>query len=80
MEIILPGTSTKDIALNGMNGSKKIVATYLDNIFYGTDLMGDEEVYKLWYSDDNQVFRLAVKFTAGVQIAYPDMVVIATHN
>ena len=80
MEIILPGTSTKVIALNGMNGSKKIVATYLDNIFYGTDLMGDEEVFKLWYSDDNQIFRLAVKFTAGVQIAYPDMVVVATHN
>lgn len=80
MEIILPGTSTKVIALNGMNGSKKIVATYLDNIFYGTDLMGDEEVYKLWYSDDNQIFRLAVKFTAGCQIAYPDMVVVAAHN
>jgi hypothetical protein len=80
MEIILPGTSTKVIALNGMNGSKKIVATYLDNIFYGTDLMGDEEVYKLWYSDDNQIFRLAVKFTAGVQVAFPDMIVVATHN
>lgn len=80
MEIILPGTSTKVIALNGMNGSKKIVATYLDNIFYGTDLMGDEEVYKLWYSDDNQIFRLAVKFTAGCQVAFPDMVVVATHN
>ena len=80
MEIILPGTSTKVIALNGMNGSKKIVATYLDNIFYGTDLMGDEEVYKLWYSDDNQTFRLAVKFTAGVQVAFPNMVVVAAHN
>jgi hypothetical protein len=80
MEIILPGTSTKVIALNGMNGSKKIVATYLDNIFYGTDLMGDEEVYKLWYSDDNQIFRLAVKFTAGVQVAFPDMIVVAAHN
>lgn len=80
MEIILPGTSTKVIALNGMNTTKKIVATYLDNIFYGTDLMGDEEVFKLWYSDDNQIFRLAVKFTAGVQVAYPDMIVVATHN
>ena len=80
MEIILPGTSTKVIALNGMNTTKKIVATYLDNIFYGTDLMGDEEVFKLWYSDDNQEFRLAVKFTAGCQIAYPDMVVVAIHN
>ena len=80
MEIVLPGTSTKVIALNGMNGSKKIIATYLDNIFYGTDLMGDEEVFKLWYSDDFQEFRLAVKFTAGVQIAYLDMVVKAIHN
>lgn len=80
MEIVLPGTSTKVIALNGMNGTKKIVATDSENLFYGTDLSGDEEKFDLWYSKDNQEFRLAVKFTAGVQVAYPDLVVVATHN
>lgn len=80
MEIILPGTNTKVIAVNGLNGSKRVIATSLDNLFYGTDLMNDNEQFKLWYSDDNQEWRLVVKFTAGVQVAYPDLVVRSAHN
>ena len=80
MELILPGTSTKVIAVNGLNSTKKIIGTDLDNIFYGTDLTGDEEKFDFWYSQDNQEFRLAVKFISGVQVAYPDMIAIGTHN
>lgn len=80
MEIILPGTNTKVIAVNGLNGTKRVIATSLDNLFYGTDLMNDNEQFKLWYSDDNQEWRLVVKFTAGVNCAYPDLVVRSAHN
>ena len=34
------------------------------------------ETFDLWYSKDNQEFRLAVKFNAGVQVAFPDEVVL----
>ena len=39
---------------------------------------GDEEVFKLWYSDDNQEFRLAIRAIAGVQYAFSDRVVLGT--
>lgn len=79
MSIVIPGTSTRIYGVPGLNGTKRIVAGDLrGNFFYGTDLEGDQEVFDLWYSKDNQEFRLAIKFNAGVQVAFPDQVVVKT--
>jgi hypothetical protein len=76
-EIMLPGSQVKVIAVNGLNGTDKIVAGQLDkNFFYGCDMMNDEEKFEMWYSQDFREFRLAVEFNAGVQIAFPDEVVL----
>ena len=75
-EIYLPGTNVRVIGVNGLNGTKKAVAASLGNLFFGTDMVNDMETFNLWYSKDNQEFRLAVKFNAGVQVAYPDEVVL----
>lgn len=77
MSIVIPGTSTRIYGVPGLNGTNTIVAGDLKgNFFFGTDLEGDQEVFDLWYSKDNQEFRLAIKFNAGVQIAFPDQVVV----
>lgn len=75
MEVILPGTSTRVIAVSGLNGTGAIVASDPANLFYGVDMVDDLEQFKLWYSDDNQEYRLAVKFNAGAAIAFEDLVV-----
>lgn len=80
MEIVLPGTSTKVYGVSGLNGQKAIVAANPENIYFGVDMEGDEEKFDLWYSQDNQEFRLAVNFNAGVQVAFPDEVVLAAWN
>lgn len=77
-EVYLPGTNVRVIGVNGLNGAKKAIAASLDNLFFGTDMVNDMEIFRLWYSDDNQEFRLAVKFNAGVQVAFPDEVVLGT--
>ena len=77
-EFIVPGTNTRVIAVNGLNGTGKIVAAALDNLFYGCDLMNDNENLDVWYSKDFQEHRLAMSFNFGVQVAYPNEVVIAT--
>ena len=77
MEIVLPGTSTKVYGVAGLNGQKAIVAGNPENIYYGVDMEGDEEKFDLWYSKDNQEFRLAINFNAGVQVAFPDEIVDA---
>lgn len=76
MEIVLPGTNTRVIAVSGLNGKSNVVAADPENIYYGVDMEGDEETFDLWYSQDNQEFRLAINFNAGVQIAFPDEVVL----
>lgn len=77
LEIILPGTSTKVHGVDGLNGTSKMVGADPENIYYGVDMEGDDEKFDLWYSKDNQEFRLAINFNAGVQVAFPDEIVLA---
>ena len=77
-EFVLPGTNTKVIAVNGLNGSNKIVAADPKNLFYGCDMLDDAETFDFWYDKSNREYRLAVEFNAGVQVAYPNEVVVAT--
>lgn len=76
-EIMLPGSQVKVIAVNGLNGTDEIIAGQLDkNFFYGCDMMNDEEKFEMWYSQDFREFRLAIEFNAGVQVAFPDEIVL----
>ena len=79
----LPGTSVPVIPVEGLiptttnAGKEFIIALRKSNVIYGTDMSNDQEKFDFWYSADDQVFKLAIEFTAGVQIAYPDEVVWA---
>lgn len=75
--ILIPGTNVTVYGVPGLDGTGKVFASYAENFVYGTDLVGDEEKFELWYSQDNREFRTAIEFVAGVQIVFPDMVVEA---
>jgi hypothetical protein len=75
--IILPGTNCKLHSVAGLNGKGQILAADPENLFYGVDMADDAETFDLWYSKDNQEFRLAIKFNAGAQVAFPDQVVVS---
>lgn len=77
-EYMLPGTTIRVIGVPGLNGTDKAVAGRLSNMFYGTNLEDGQEMFDLWYSKDNREFRVAVEFTAGVQVAYPAEIVVGT--
>jgi len=74
-DIIYPGTNVRVIAVPGLTNTNRIVATYLGNLFYGTDLLSDEEQFSIWFSKDNDEVRFQAAFKAGVQFAYPDQIV-----
>lgn len=76
--VLIPGTDVRVYGVAGLNGTNKMYASYKDNFVYGVDMTSDAEQYDFWYSQDNREFRLAVEFIAGVQVAYPDMIVAAT--
>lgn len=65
MSLVFPGTDTKVIAVSGLNGTGAIVAGNPEYFFAATDMASDAEELKIWYSDDNQEHRLAVKFNIG---------------
>lgn len=71
-EIYIPGTNVKVVKVNGLNGTHKMIAAQVGkNLFYGCDMESDAETIDFWYSKDNQEFRLAANFNAGVQCAKP---------
>ena len=76
-ELVFPGTNTKVCGVPGLNGTNKVAALALSETVYGVDMQNDQEVFKFWYSDDNQEFRLAINFNGGVQVAFLDNAVLA---
>ena len=75
-EYMLPGTSIRVIAVNGLNSTGKIVAGRLSNFFYGVGAEDDKDTFDFWYSKDNREFRLAVYFAIATQVAYPNEIVL----
>jgi hypothetical protein len=74
-EMILPGTSIKVIATPGLNGTSKIYATDLANLFLGTDLLNEEERFELFYAKEADQVRFVSEFKMGVNFAFPTQVV-----
>ena len=72
----IPGTTTVVKAVPGLNNTKYIIGADPKNLFWGCDLENGHEVFDLWYSRDNEQFRLNVKFNGGAQVAFPDQVVV----
>lgn len=80
-EYKLPGTNIRVIGVNGLNNTATndyAIGGSLSNIFYGTNLEDGDEIFDLWYSKDNREFRLAIEFTAGVQVAFDNEIVFGT--
>ena len=76
-EIRLFGTNTRIIGLNGLNGTNAIVGVRLSNLYYAVDLTDGQEKFAMWYSQDDDLIKLAIEWLAGVQYAYGDEIVIA---
>jgi hypothetical protein len=47
----------------------------LSNVFFGTDLLGEEDNYEIFYAKEAMEVRYHVAFKAGVQIAFPEEIV-----
>lgn len=74
-EFILPGTSIKVVAVQGLNGTNKAYALRLSNMFIGTDLLNEEEKFEIFYAKEADQVRFVSEFKMGVNIAFPDEVV-----
>ena len=76
-EIFIPGSGVKVRKALGLAGQTEdvIFGTSPKNMIYGTDFMDNKEEVKAWFSDDNDTYRIKVRFNYGANVAFPDLVV-----
>ena len=74
-EIVLPGTNVTVVALNGLNTTNRIFAMRLSNMFYGVDLLNEEERFEIFYAKEAMEVRWVAEWKAGVQFAYANEIV-----
>jgi hypothetical protein len=74
-EFVLPGTTIKVIAVQGLNGTSKIYGARLSNLYFGTDLLNEEERFELFYAKEADEVRFVAEFKAGVNFAFPAEIV-----
>lgn len=78
-EFYFPGTTIPVHKTFGLSGEEKqIYATTWENMVYACDMMSDREEYRVWFSDDDDVHRLKIKFNMGVTTLFPDAVVLGS--
>lgn len=76
-EIFIPGSGVKVRKAKGLAEQTEdvIFGTSPKNMIYGTDFMDNKEEVKAWFSDDNDTYRIKVRFNYGANVAFPDLVV-----
>lgn len=74
-EMVIPGTNVKLIAVNGLNGTDKILATRISNLYLGVDLLNEEERFELFYAKEADEMRFVAEWKMGIQYAFPTEIV-----
>ena len=78
-EFVFPGTDVKVVKTPGLAGvNDRIVASFPENFVYGCDAEGDLEDVKVWFSDDDDLFKLKVKWNSGIAYRFPNQVTLGT--
>ena len=72
---ILPGTTIEVVAVQGLNGTNKIYASRLSNLFIGTDLLNEEERFEIFFAKEADQVRFVAEFKMGVNFAFPEEIV-----
>jgi len=80
-DLFVPGTNIRVVASAGIKdqtgGKNTRILTRASNIVLGTDLTGDFEQFKIWYSQDNDQMRATMKWAIGVAMKQAELAVIA---
>ena len=77
-EIIIPGSTTKLIGLDGLTGTDRMVAGVIGgegNFVIGTDLKNEQEKFRMFWSEDDEVLKFDAKWKLGTQIRVPEELV-----
>ena len=74
-EFVIPGTTYKVTAVNGLNGTNRLFALRASNLVLGTDLDGEESKYEIFWAKEAMQTRFVCEFKYGVQVVFPNEIV-----
>lgn len=63
------------VGTKGLTGTKDMYLINGDNMFLGVDMDTEETNAKIWYSQDDDVHKIAILYRRGWQVAYPSEIV-----
>jgi len=71
-EVIVPGTSYKLTAVHGLDGTNRLFAFRMSNVFLGVDLENEEERWEIFFAKEADEIRFISEFKQGINVAFPD--------
>lgn len=74
-EVKIVGTNLTLTSTPGLNGTKELYALSLRNMYFATDMLGEDEKFELVYAVEADEVRFKAKWKAGVQVAFPEEIV-----
>lgn len=74
-ELVIPGTYYRLTAVHGLDGTNRLFAIRMSNMFYGVDLENDYEQWSIMPDQFKDYLRFKVLFKAGVNVAFPNEIV-----
>lgn len=69
-ELTIPGTNIKVVAVNGLNGTNKIFAIRTSNMYYGTDMLNEEEKFEIFFAKEADEVRYTADWKSGCNVAF----------
>ena len=74
-EMMIPGRNVKLVGVPGLSGTNRGFLGVADNFILGSDMENEFEMFKMWYSLDDDNIKYTIRFKRGVQVAFPSQIV-----
>jgi len=58
--------------VTGLDGTDRVYWIPTNLAFFGTDITGDMDTVRMWYSQDDDKIKISIKWRVGVQYVYSD--------
>lgn len=77
-EVVIPGTNYILTAVHGLDGTNRLFALRMSNMWLATDLENEEEKWEIFFAKEAQEVRFIAEFKDGVNVAFPNEIVTFT--
>jgi hypothetical protein len=74
-EVIIPGTNYRLTAVHGLDGTNRLFAIRMSNIYLGVDLENEEERWEIFFAKEADEIRFVAEFKEGINVAFPNEIV-----